>query len=366
MGTIRLLLAISVVMVHTTPIFGNTLVSGTIAVQAFYIISGFYMALILNEKYVGTEGSYKLFLTNRLLRIYPTYLVVFVLTVLIYAIPYTLWGKGGATLERYFQYSDGMWLGTKAGLLLSNLFLFGQDILMFFGLDKSSHAVVFAPTPPPTVVPMGHFLFVPQAWTIAIELTFYLIAPFLVRRSALVLISLIVASLVVRFATYSSGYNIDPWTYRFFPFELGFFLAGAVGYKVFNLIRNSQWADMVGKAGCAVVILATVFFSYVPGPFPLKQWIYYALFACAVPFIFLVSRKNRLDRWIGELSYPVYMSHMLMLGIIGYHTRWPHIPEKFLGLVVAVASIAFSVLLARFVIQPIETIRQSRVAQSQS
>lgn len=71
MGIIRLLLAISVLISHTSTIFGFGFVGGQAAVQAFFIISGFYMAFILNEKYIGENNSYKLFITNRLLRLYP-------------------------------------------------------------------------------------------------------------------------------------------------------------------------------------------------------------------------------------------------------------------------------------------------------
>ena len=47
-------------------------IRGYVSVQVFYIISGFYMALILNTKYVG-PGSYRVFIANRLLRIFPAY-----------------------------------------------------------------------------------------------------------------------------------------------------------------------------------------------------------------------------------------------------------------------------------------------------
>lgn len=43
---------------------------GKIAVELFYIISGFYIALILDNKY---KDSIRLFYTNRLLKIFPTY-----------------------------------------------------------------------------------------------------------------------------------------------------------------------------------------------------------------------------------------------------------------------------------------------------
>jgi peptidoglycan/LPS O-acetylase OafA/YrhL len=49
-----------------------------IAVQSSYVISGFYTALALTEKY--GPGSYWLFVSNRLLRLWPTYIVALVLS----------------------------------------------------------------------------------------------------------------------------------------------------------------------------------------------------------------------------------------------------------------------------------------------
>src|SRR6185437_11934638 len=83
MGLIRLLLALAVVATHCGPIFGCNLVGGQIAVQSFFIISGFYMSVILNEKYVGVNNSYRLFITNRFMRLYPIYWAVFVATMLV-------------------------------------------------------------------------------------------------------------------------------------------------------------------------------------------------------------------------------------------------------------------------------------------
>src|ERR1041384_5510881 len=75
MGTIRTLLALAVALFHSYGIFSGhqTMTGGTTSVQSFYIISGFYMALILNEKYRPGPGSYKLFITSRFLRIFPVY-----------------------------------------------------------------------------------------------------------------------------------------------------------------------------------------------------------------------------------------------------------------------------------------------------
>ena len=66
LGFFRVILAIAVVLTHSQSLLGYTLLGGELAVEAFYIISGFYMSMILNEKY----SSNYLFYTNRALRLY--------------------------------------------------------------------------------------------------------------------------------------------------------------------------------------------------------------------------------------------------------------------------------------------------------
>src|ERR1700747_2964117 len=101
MGIIRFLLAISVVIHHCGPLFGiYHLIGGQIAVQSFFIISGFYMSLILNEKYVGINNSYRLFITNRFFRLFPIYWTVLLATVLICL------GIGLVTKEHVFPKFD--------------------------------------------------------------------------------------------------------------------------------------------------------------------------------------------------------------------------------------------------------------------
>src|SRR6267154_1532992 len=81
MGLLRLIFALFVLIYHCGQFDSIGFMQGPEAVQSFYIISGFYMGLILNEKYV-TANSYKLFISNRFLRIFPTYWIVLVLIVL--------------------------------------------------------------------------------------------------------------------------------------------------------------------------------------------------------------------------------------------------------------------------------------------
>ena len=72
MGALRLILALAVVLTHSGSLWGYQITGGSVAVQCFFIISGFYMALILNEKYVA-PGDLRIFYVNRLARIFSLY-----------------------------------------------------------------------------------------------------------------------------------------------------------------------------------------------------------------------------------------------------------------------------------------------------
>ncbi|SNS37665.1 hypothetical protein SAMN05421770_101721 [Granulicella rosea] len=59
MGTLRLLLAIAVILAHI-PGVSYRATGGETSVQCFYIISGFFIAMILDRKY-NKPGDLRLF-----------------------------------------------------------------------------------------------------------------------------------------------------------------------------------------------------------------------------------------------------------------------------------------------------------------
>ena len=129
MGIIRLLLAISVTVLHFMPSLGvRFLVEGHMAVKLFYIISGFYMALVLREKYNG-PGSARLFLGNRFLRLLPTYYLLLLLPVLAMAAGRLLTGRmmvfGG--LSHWVEHLHHMQPLAAVLLAISNLTVIGQE-----------------------------------------------------------------------------------------------------------------------------------------------------------------------------------------------------------------------------------------------
>jgi peptidoglycan/LPS O-acetylase OafA/YrhL len=355
-GLFRILLALSVVIGHSSPIFGERLIFPSVAVQAFYIVSGFYMTLILNEKYVG-PGSYGRFISNRFLRLFPVYWIVVALTVIFLGVQYHL---GHRQLTDHFTASwGGLTWGSRATLVFMNLAIFFQDLTLYLGLDTSAGTLYFTGNIWATEPKVQNFLLVPQAWSLSLELLFYAIAPFIVRRGVRVVAALAAASLCVRWALASHGYGFDPWTYRFFPNELALFLFGGVSYYLMRIIRGRRWAWIYSACAAAAVLAA---FVELPYEWSLDNhsavWCFYALVTAAVPGLFLLTRKTAVDRFIGELSYPIYLVHILVIWVLD---AWGVVPGNYRGIAVAAAAVALSSALYVAVIRPVERIRAARV-----
>jgi peptidoglycan/LPS O-acetylase OafA/YrhL len=83
MGFIRFYFAIAVVLVHSTPFCVYFGISPDVAIRIFFMVSGFYMSLILSEKYIGNVGL-RAFYEGTVLRILPIYYAALLFTILVY------------------------------------------------------------------------------------------------------------------------------------------------------------------------------------------------------------------------------------------------------------------------------------------
>jgi peptidoglycan/LPS O-acetylase OafA/YrhL len=338
MGSLRLFLALSVAFGH----FGMPLGFPTsdIAVQSFFVISGFYMALVLNEKY-GPE-SYWLFVSNRVLRLWPTYALVLVFSVLI--------------ADNWRQVAS-LDLPCLAWFVASQILIVGQEIYFFLFIKDGTFAFTLHPAGVPgllyTMAP------IPQAWTLGLEFYFYLLAPFIVRRSPLVIAAMIAASLLLRLTLMSAfGFSGEPWTYRFFPSEIALFLTGSLGYCAYAARDNEQRRKIyVLLSIAAVALFAGLAMSKWDGISRLASLSLLAAVIIGVPRLFTLTKNIAWDRYLGELSYPLYICHFLF--------GWILQPESAAGAYLALLlSLAASALLYRFVERPIDGWRQDRFKQS--
>lgn len=314
LGLLRLMLALSVVFAHSNLIFGFNFVNSTIAVQSFYIISGFYMSLILNEKYIGKD-SYKLFLSNRFLRLFPVYYVVLFLTVILSIITFVFYNNFGL-IQQYIDSYNYINISSLFFLILTNITIFGQDIVMFLGLDKHTGLLYFTSNFYTSDPQVFKFLLIPQAWSIGVELLFYLLAPFIVTKKTRFLFGIIGLSLFIRIFIIYFGYHNDPWSYRFFPTELAFFVSGALSYKIYHDLKRYKLKNSNIYSILLFLVSFTILFQYIPVNYYIKMGMYYISVVLCIPFAFIFNKENKVDQKIGELSYPIYISHYLVITVL--------------------------------------------------
>lgn len=342
MGLLRTLLALAVCIIHAGGISGYTPIDGDVAVQGFYVVSGFYIAMVFNEKYAGFRNAASVFWINRYLRLAPTYAIVSLVAYL--------------TIGRFAL--GGLDAIDRAFVLMSQFTMVGQDVFMFLGYDPGTGSWLFAKdfrALSPAEIPAYRFMFIPQGWSIGVELWFYALAPLLVRRSVTTIAAIVGACLVLRLVSCALfGLDGDPWSYRFFPFELGTFLLGVLSYRAWRSRSAGTTSSGRGHLILAGLLAAVAAYHYLPIAVAEKRWLFLLILAASLPDIFETTKRSALDRWIGDLSYPLYIVHMLCFTLLADLVAGPW---KTPLLVAAAAGCA--VLLAAIVERPGDRLRQT-------
>ena len=282
MGTIRFLLAFAVVGAHVGSLPLAIPLGGDTAVQSFYIISGFLIALVWDNKYATQPNGLFLFYTNRAARIYYLYWVVLVISILV------------ALITKYLTKDyPGFFTSPPRGLLLyeifTNFFIFGSSQAFWLGFDGSLYFTMDYTSSP---YPVWRTMTLGPAWTLELELTFYLLAPFLVRRNLRLLVGIVAASFAARLAWYAMGYEKDPWTYRFFPFEIGLFVLGIITYRVWQILAWQP--DRRFFMRCSLWWWHLLCFS----PWEDRTrlvFVFLLPFAALLPYIFALTRTWKVD-----------------------------------------------------------------------
>lgn len=314
MGLLRVLLAFCVIAGHTqSTVFDYVGPSwSTRATQVFFIISGFYMSMILDGPY--KERARKLFYLSRAARIYPAYWLSLVLCVL--AVLHT---HGAA----FFDPALSLPWYQELYLAFTNVFIFGQDLAYLFCLHNAATGECYST---PLTILNG------PAWSIAPELLFYLMAPWVATslRRSLILIGIGAAYMAyvpmikldaVR-AVIGNSPNLHDatFTYYLFPATFLMFGTGVVSYHLFYkrlvLGRDRDRGNADYWVFCALACLLTIICPDAAS----GSWLEQLTFLVALPCLFAMTRDNKVDRFIGDLSYPIYIVHYpLMVSMENYH-----------------------------------------------
>ena len=276
-GSYRYLLAHMVLLSH----FWQELAlwPGPYAVFSFFLLSGFLMAQVLADTYEpGVEGSVR-FLANRALRIYPPYWCVIALS-----LATTAWIPQAARQTNIVMRWPDSWTGW-----LHNLFI--------FGLNGDTARLV------------------PPAWSLDIELVFYVFMGVGLVRSRMFVSVWLAAGLVVTAHAWASGFE--------FPERYATVLGGSLPFALGAMIqqhrqRLAELARGPVHAGLAVALYvgnAAAAKVVYRDEFGIGFYLSLLLTAYVVVALIQVERRDvpgwaaRLDRILGDLSYPVFLCH---------------------------------------------------------
>lgn len=344
MGIIRFLLAFSVVIFHSAPLLGLGFMDGIVAVKGFFMISGFYMALILNEKYIDKNNSYKLFISNRLLRIYPMYWVMLVLTILVGY----FWAFHGAQLQtlipnnyhptNFFLYTSPLGMLRDFSLIIRSDYINPQNLKL------------------PLVAP---------AWTLVLEILFYLIAPFLIKRKWWLILLLLIVSFCIRYFLYFTHYFRNEYLLTgFFPASIGYFLIGLLSYRLYGYLKKRIVPSKISQIILLILSCYIIFWDRLPAitiyTVSVKEIMFFPILFFSVPFIFLFSQASLIDGFLADLSYPIYISHWFIFSLIWNVFSFTARTTEFVVLFI-VGTVILAILLKILVDTPINKLRQSRV-----
>ena len=313
MGVLRLLLAIAVLLSHADVRLAQ-LNPGVMAVIGFYLISGYVMAGLIHRHY-GALARAPHFYLDRLLRLYPQYLVI-----------------GIAALAWHLIVDENVLFLTRTPTwqdIFNNLAIIPMN---FFMWNAS-----------------GDYALVPPSWSLGAEMQFYLLAPLLILFPRIGMAAALL-SLLVQALAWLGVLHADWWGYRLLPGVLCFFLLGAALHNK-RLAAPLAWASPALALGVYMALRAEGLHA---APYHTEVLIGWGLGA---PLLWIAARLPRSgwDERLGDLAYGVFLNHFLLLWVF-----WGgKAPSGLIGLTMLVAaSIGLSWLIQRVIEQPVVLYRR--------
>jgi peptidoglycan/LPS O-acetylase OafA/YrhL len=278
---------------HFLPV--NFLDLGSFGVCLFFALSGCTLYLS-NSATINSTGDVFGFYAKRFMRIWPTFafsMMVYLLFIEVFRVGYA--GDQSFWVAQFLQ-----------EYTIKNIF---QYLSLTFNV-----------TGPP-------WLFITPYWSLPVEFQYYLIMPLAIllmpRRLSAGFVPMVFGAVLYVFYKYPVvPMNVDD------VFHLGFVFFG--GVMLAHLRMSTAWM-LSAATGLMVFILATCLVGfYVMGwlvipaniIFISDEWNYYGVSALICVAAALFSRQPVIANWLrsilneyGDVSYSIYLFHMLFLGI---------------------------------------------------
>ena len=347
MGILRLFLAASVVLWHAynEGYSINWLPFNSVAcVILFFVISGFYMTLVLNEKY--SSQQLVLFWQNRFLRLWPSFIfATFLMAIFVYP---------DLILKTYNETSILSFLT----IIFSNFTMFAYELKDIGGLTENGDITTFNLSK----VPLNGYFYLSPGWSLGLELWFYLMAPFVVRSFVKTVIFFFIG-IAFLVSVKISGVG-ELWAYRSFPPVLSFFMLGSLSYYFGKIIEKYTLRKIYYFFGYYFALPLILFLLISPNlldiflPSQHKAKFFMLIFFLFLPAWFITTKTSKFDNIVGNTSYPLYVIHPFIIFITtdyNYLTFYP--------ILVFFISLISSFVMIYFIENPIDKWRQNRIAK---
>ncbi|WP_434580936.1 acyltransferase [Sulfurimonas sp. NW15] len=276
-GTLRFFLAIAVVLSHlNVRVYGYN--PGVSAVVIFYLLAGM-VAYKLNTRVYPNHAI--LYYKDRIKRVFPLYLMV-----LLFAYTVYLLGASSYFISKTPTFTD----------YIANITVIPLAYYMYTGQDT--------------------FTLIPPAWSLGVELQFYLLAPFILLSNRKILF-LLISSFIIYLAAIFQLLNTDYFAYRLIVGVLFMFLTGA-------LIEQYRYNQNKSKYTLVLLYVFLIMNALVIYYFNLQT--FYSVetlfgLLIGIPILSFLFKPNSskivgLDRFLGNISYAVFLLHFPVIWLL--------------------------------------------------
>lgn len=289
LGSLRLFLALSVVIAHLADDVRFFLHWGIFAVFGFYLISGYLITTILHETY-----SFRLsaFAINRFLRLFPIYYIV---------IAASAWIVNFSSDASAFH--PAWSIQTRWRDIIGNIFIFPFEFY-----DSS-------------------FRLSPPTWSVAVELVNYFLLWLIVARNRSLAVLFFLIGATYHIASLTSGADWGPRYYPSYaallPFSIGaliYFFRHAADQLV------ARFGGPISAISCALWLMNLTLCGYLGGPgseffnlFFYANLVFFAIFLYATITFPGKIWTVKWDKKLGDLAYPVFLTHWIVSYVVSQY-----------------------------------------------
>jgi peptidoglycan/LPS O-acetylase OafA/YrhL len=101
---------------------------------------------------------------------------------------------------------------------------------------------------------------------------------------------------------------------RVFPSELCLFLAGYFSYVLYKKVGGLQHQYFIGLLAWAALLFVLMQYNQIHENYALALLAFSV--AILTPCIFSLSKDSKIDRFLGNISFPIYMVHFLVIACL--------------------------------------------------